>query len=100
MVRTQIQIPDSLYASSKRLAERRQISLAELIRRGLEYMLSVSAKEAPPEAWTLPLAERLGGSDPFASPGWRAELHTAHLRVAEPGPVYEADVTSRRKKKR
>ena len=40
MVRTQILSPDELYAQAKRVAEAREISMAELVRRGLETILS------------------------------------------------------------
>ena len=38
MVKTQVQIPDSLYWRAKQIAREREISLAEVMRRGLEYM--------------------------------------------------------------
>ncbi len=38
MVKTQVQIPDSLYRRAKQIAQEREISLAEVMRRGLEYM--------------------------------------------------------------
>lgn len=61
MVRTQVQIPDELYAKAKRLAEQREISLAELARRGLEYMLSVySTTEVLVPAWQPPQPRHLG----------------------------------------
>lgn len=40
MTRTQIQLPDELYRRAKELAADREISLAELVRNGLEYMLT------------------------------------------------------------
>ena len=39
MNRTQIQLPDELYARAKAFASRREISLAEVTRRGLELFL-------------------------------------------------------------
>jgi len=39
----QIQLPDALYRRVKAMAAAREISLAELVRNGLEYMLRVSA---------------------------------------------------------
>lgn len=45
MTRAQIQLPDDVFAKAKRLCEAREISLAELARRGIEYMLSVYAQE-------------------------------------------------------
>lgn len=38
MVKTQVQIPDDLYERAKQIAREREISLAEVMRRGLEYM--------------------------------------------------------------
>lgn len=87
MTRTMIQLPDELYRTSKGLSDRLEISLAELVRRGLEYMVSVSpADRADP--WTLPAARSLGGTNPFADPHWRAELHTGRLNVAETAVAY------------
>lgn len=61
MKRTQIQLPDSLYAQAKRIAERHEISLAELVRRGLEHMLRLyPVDEKPPGGWSLPEARSLG----------------------------------------
>ncbi len=82
MTRTQIQLPDDLYRRAKALAAAKEISLAELVRNGLEYMLNVSA---PPEAaakkWELPKPFDLGPSlvDPFADPDWRYKLHMDHV---------------------
>jgi hypothetical protein len=61
MTRTQIQLPDALYAQAKRVAERQEMSLAELTRRGLEHMISMyRADEAPGAAWRLPEPIELG----------------------------------------
>ena len=73
MIRTQIQIPDELYREAKRVAGEREWSLAELCRRGLEYMINV----CPPldrgkEEWSLPEPRALGGHDPFSDVDWRA----------------------------
>lgn len=40
MTRTQIQLPDELYQRAKRFATRRELSLAEMTRRGLEMFLA------------------------------------------------------------
>ena len=61
MTRTQIQLPDDTFARAKKICEAREISLAELARRGIEYILSVYAQEpAAKQAWTLPKPRRLG----------------------------------------
>ena len=76
MTRTQIQLPDALYARAKRLAERQEMSLAELVRRGLEHMLRVyrAGDDAAPE-WRPPEPVALGD---FLAPvsDWR-ELASA-----------------------
>lgn len=61
MTRTQIQLPDDTFARAKKLCEAREISLAELARRGIEYILSVYAPA--PDAkrdWQPPKPRRLG----------------------------------------
>lgn len=89
MIRTQVQIPDGLYGAAKQLADRMEISLTELVRRGLEYMVSVTPPVTSGRAsWSLPAAHKLGGKDPFAAPDWRERIHTEHLKVAEPGAGY------------
>ena len=83
MIRTQIQLPDALYRRAKELAEQREISLAELVRRGLEYLTSVSPEVGrQATAWELPQPAHLGGGDPFADPAWREQLHVDADRAA------------------
>ena len=83
MTRTQIQLPDALYRQAKAVAAAREISLAELVRNGLEYMLRVSAgAEADPDAWILPEPAALGETDPFAEPDWRMRLHSREVAEA------------------
>lgn len=61
MTRTQIQLPDDLYRRAKAFAERKELSLAEMTRRGLELFL---ARYPDPEnssgGWKLPVV-RSGG---------------------------------------
>lgn len=63
MIRTQIQLPDDIYAKAKTLSKRRQVSLAELTRRGLEYMISLIPEEPPKGTWKLPSPQSLGWRD-------------------------------------
>ena len=68
---------------------RMEISLTELVRRGLEYMVSVASPAASAQAtWTLPPAHNLGGTDPFTAPDWRERIHTERVAVAEPAATY------------
>lgn len=61
MTRTQIQLPDETYARAKKLCEAREIPLAELARRGIEYILSVYAPEPDASrAWEPPKPRNLG----------------------------------------
>ena len=61
MVRAQVQLPNEVYARARRLAEAKEISFAELARRGLELILG---QYPPPEevrkTWELPVVEGLG----------------------------------------
>jgi hypothetical protein len=84
MVRTQIQLPDALYTQAKRLAERQELSLAELVRRGLEHMLRVYRADETPEAeWHVPEPLPLGE---FLAPleDWRELASAAGTGDAEP----------------
>lgn len=48
MIKTQVQIPDELYRKAKKIAREREWSLAEVMRRGLEYM----TQSCPPASET------------------------------------------------
>lgn len=60
MIKTQIQLPDGLYREAKRVAKERELSLAEVLRRGVEYI----ARVYPPlttragHPWEIPKAVR------------------------------------------
>ena len=55
MIRTQIQLPDDLYRRAKRFGAAREMSLAEMTRRGLELLLDrVAPEPQSPSAWHLP----------------------------------------------
>ena len=58
MVKTQIQLPDRLYREAKRVAAEREISLAEVLRRGVEYITRVYPPLGATDAgaWRLPKA--------------------------------------------
>jgi hypothetical protein len=61
MVKTQVQIPDTLFREAKRLAAENEMSFAEVVRRGLEEII----RHHPPgrssaKTWTLPKASDLG----------------------------------------
>ena len=79
MTRTQIQLPDSLYGRTKRFADDREISLAEVCRNALELFISVHCVEdaaSRPKRWTVPVCRSTGlRADPFASADWRERIY-------------------------
>ena len=83
MIKTQIQMPEALYREAKRLADEREMSLAELVRRGLEYMIATQPQRAATPDWTPPPPVHLHlHADPFANPDWRVQ---SNLNIAAEG---------------
>ena len=61
MIRTQIQLPDEVFARAKKVCEVREIAFTELARRGIDYILSVYAREEDTtKEWKLPEPRSLG----------------------------------------
>ena len=80
MVKTQIQLPDALYRDLKRLAELKEWSLAETLRRAAEQFLARHPAPAPSSStWQPPTS---------ATVGWRGlshdEVHDRALDDADP----------------
>ena len=66
MTRTQIQLPDELYQRAKAFAAEREISLAEMTRRGLELFLARFPEQTPRKrAWKLPQVHSGGTQVPL-----------------------------------
>ena len=63
MVKTQIQIPDDLYREAKRIAREREMSFAEVVRRGLERIVRVYPALPEADRWVLPTPRALGWKD-------------------------------------
>jgi len=75
MVKTQVQIPDTLYREAKRMAEENEMSFAEVVRRGLEEIVRhhppgrTNRREwHPPESFDM-------GSPLVAEDQWTAISH-------------------------
>ncbi len=84
MIKTQVQLPDDLYKEAKRVAREREMSLAEVMRRGLEYITRAYPPLRSSQAWSPPAPKHLGGF--LASPDdWR--------ELANMPPVSETDDT-------
>ena len=62
MTKTQIQVPEDLFAEIKQFAQRREWSLAETFRRGAELLLETYGEDAPPASrpWQPPTSRRVG----------------------------------------
>ena len=68
--RTQIQLPDALYEEVKRVAREREMSLAEVVRLGVEYITRACPAVGSDRSWTPPPARNVGAFK--ASPeDWR-----------------------------
>jgi hypothetical protein len=62
MIRVQIRLPDELYREAKRAARERELSFAEVVRRGLEYLTRVyPPTRGRADAWSPPAPRRMGG---------------------------------------
>jgi hypothetical protein len=71
MIKTQIQVPDDLYREAKRVARERELSFAEVVRRGLEYITRVyPPAHKPADEWSPPAPRRLGAFN-AAVEDWR-----------------------------
>jgi hypothetical protein len=57
MIRTQIQLPDAVFERAKQVCRSREISMAELARRGIEELLAQYSETVGDKAWTLPSLE-------------------------------------------
>jgi hypothetical protein len=89
MTRTQIQLPDDLLEKARKVCAAREISFAELARRGIEYILSVYSPEATGKgAWEPPKPRRLG---------WQG-LSDAEIKEQAQLSVDELSRAGRRKK--
>ena len=89
MTRTQIQLPDDVYERARKVCRSREISLAELARRGLEYILSVYSPEpAAAGEWQPPRPRALG---------WTG-LNDAEVKAQAQRTPVEAAFARRRRK--
>ena len=62
MTRTQIQLPAPLFGRLRAIARMRDVSLAELIRRGMElYAMTCPEVKAEDTPWTMPVLRGSGG---------------------------------------
>ena len=62
MIKTQIQVPEELFAAIKAFSKRREWSLAETFRRGAEFILETYGEDAAhaSKPWQPPSSRRVG----------------------------------------
>ncbi len=90
-------MPDRLYSEVRDFARFQEVSIAELVRRGLEMLLRTTApaatRRAAPPQWELPKIRPMGlKGDPFADDDWRMEANMRDMFVAEDVPAnYNAE---------
>ena len=58
MIKTQVQLPDEHYYQAKAIADQREWSLAEVVRRGIEYMTLAYPVRASAKPWEIPVLKR------------------------------------------
>lgn len=84
MTKTQIQMPDYLYREAKRVAEQYEMSMAEVVRRGLERVIAIYPDRAADVGeWTLPILDLGLRVDPFEDPDWREKASANLEEVGE-----------------
>jgi len=76
MVRTQIQIPDRLYETVRRIARAEETSVTQLVREALVHWTAMRADpETAETAWEVPPAADLGIRRTVPVSRWRALAH-------------------------
>jgi hypothetical protein len=90
-----------LYREVKRVAREREMSLAEVLRRGAEYIVHVYPPlESEAAKWKLPGPFDLGvRTDPFADPDWRVSANMGNSAAALVREKTARCATRRRAKK-
>lgn len=84
MTRTQIQLPDALYQRAKAFAAERELSLAEVTRRGLELFLDrFPSTEPARRVWTLPRVDAGGIKVPLENLSDIAADDESNRRLAD-----------------
>lgn len=74
MIQTQVQLPDALYLEAQRISSQYEMSLEEVVRRGLEGIIPAYPNRVPGnDSWTLPTVHLQLKQDPFANEDWREE---------------------------
>lgn len=81
MIKTQVQLPDELYFKAKAIADQREWSLAEVVRRGVEYMTLAYPMKASAKPWALPVLKSGDFRPDFDQLDLKALAESDELRV-------------------
>lgn len=86
MIRTQIQLPDGLYHRLKRLAECEETSLASIMRKAGEYLVSVHPEVGRNAGkWEVPKPRKLGISPAIPCSEWKLAANERPVEDVLPG---------------
>jgi hypothetical protein len=80
MVKTQVQLPNELYRTAKAIAEQREWSLAEVVRRGIEHMALAYPLRTPVKPWSLPVLKEVHFRPDFDQLDFKALSEAEELR--------------------
>ncbi len=80
MIKTQVQLPDELYRTAKAIAEQREWSLAEVVRRGIEYMALAYPLRTTAKPWELPMLKGAHFRPDFDQLDFKALAESDELR--------------------
>ncbi len=83
MIKTQVQLPDELYHTAKAIAEQREWSLAEVVRRGIEHMALAYPLRPSTKAWELPMLKGENFRPDFDQLDLKALAESDELREIE-----------------
>jgi hypothetical protein len=83
MIKTQVQLPDELYRTAKAIAEQREWSLAEVVRRGIEHVALAYPLRTTVKPWTLPILKEAYFRSDFDQLDLKALAEADELRDME-----------------
>ncbi len=81
MIKTQIHLPDQLYHQAKAIAAQREWSLAEVVRRGIEYMTVVYPVMEAASEWKMPVLKSEAFAPDFDQLDFKAIVAGEELRA-------------------
>jgi hypothetical protein len=84
MIKTQVQLPDELYHKAKAIAQEREWSLAEVVRRGIEYMALTHPLKVTTKDWKLPVLNKEDFRPEFDDLDFKKLMESDEIRKLKP----------------